>query len=230
MTPFTNLTDKLNVHCTSDMNWKNPYTIDTKKYLYGCKQAARMARKDLWFDGHFELDEDYEILAHAARARTTRPQISLPKIYAASKSSLILLFPITKRKHCVTASPLSLFPSCTIAIAMIGSLNLGPPLPGERPAAGEFWSSDTMTLRDILSSASEPYIQCVRRGTDAPDQWDPALGWAQAGRWFLHELVWSGYSLTLLEKAIMAMLVCFRWGLIRLWIDGFRDLDRLLRE
>lgn len=64
---------------------------------------------------------------------------------------------------------------------MISSLSPGPPLPGgpEEPSA----PNDVMTLRQLLFSAFQPYISCIRRGFDSLEHWDPALGWAQAGRY-----------------------------------------------
>ncbi|KAL8950687.1 MAG: hypothetical protein Q9222_003297 [Ikaeria aurantiellina] len=120
-----------------------------------------MARQDLWFDGRYELEEEYEFLDRNAAVQTRHPPIRLPKIYTA-------------------ASPRPGYPSCTIALAMIASLGPGPPLPGQ-PAP---WSgtSDVMTLRQFLSSVFQPYIECVRRGMDPPSYWDPALGWSRAGR------------------------------------------------
>lgn len=84
---FLNLTAGSDVHCTSHQTWQDPPFDDMKRYLPGCKEAARMARQDLWFDGHYELEEKYEFLDQDTMRRTTRPQIRLPKIYTASESS-----------------------------------------------------------------------------------------------------------------------------------------------
>ncbi|KAI4188406.1 MAG: hypothetical protein LQ346_005320 [Caloplaca aetnensis] len=94
---LVNLTAKSNVHCTTDATWKSPSFHDPRKYLHSCKEAARLARKDLWFDGHYELEEKYEFLDQHSTPQTTGPQIRLPKIYTASEclfppSSLEILF------------------------------------------------------------------------------------------------------------------------------------------
>ncbi|KAL9024922.1 MAG: hypothetical protein Q9196_006158 [Gyalolechia fulgens] len=158
-------TAESDLHCTSDNTWKSPFFDDLREYQLGCKEAARMARKDLWLDRHYELEEEYEFLDRGAKGQTIKRPIRLPKIYTAP-------------------APHPLYPSCTIAIAMIASLGPEPPLPGE--PARDFGASDTMTLRQLLSSTFQPYIGCIRRGIAPPDPdpalWNPALGWSQAGR------------------------------------------------
>lgn len=81
---------------------------------------------------------------------------------------------------------------------MISSLSPGPPLPGgpEEPSA----PNDVMTLRQLLFSAFQPYISCIRRGFDSLEHWDPALGWAQAGRSLLGRL--SVYSMLMRSRSL----------------------------
>ncbi|KAL8941033.1 MAG: hypothetical protein Q9216_002480 [Gyalolechia sp. 2 TL-2023] len=90
--PSLNFTSDPNTYCTTNPTWKDPSFADLRNYVHGCKDAARLARNDLWFDGHYELEEEYELLSFGTDPQTTKPQIRLPKIYTSREHSTALSF------------------------------------------------------------------------------------------------------------------------------------------
>lgn len=179
-------------HCTNDPKWLAPAFPTIPLYDFTCQAALFKARRDL---ASYGLDTEYELLDRDATAQTTRPQIRLPRKYVASEYSyrniaqshepMYWLTPILESTNEYSASGASgpRLPSCTVALAMINSLDAGEPLPGQPP--GPFGSSDVMTMRELLYSPSaiaKPFSQCLRFPGSVPQ--DPLLGWTQTGEWY----------------------------------------------
>ena len=79
-------------------------------------------------------------------------------------------------------------PGCTVAIAMISGLKPEIRLPGKPDHL--FGLSDTSTIRQLIyggggtsdgSPLVAPMHDCLKRGKEIINQWNPALGWSQAG-------------------------------------------------
>ena len=177
-------------HCTNDPNWLAPAFPTIARYEITCQAALFKARRDL---ASYGLDTEYELLDRDATAQTTRPQIRLPRKYVASEyrniaqshEPMYWVSPIhgSANEDSASGTSGSRLPSCTVALAMINSLEAGEPLPGQPP--GPFGSSDVMTMRELLYSPSiiaKPFTQCLRFLGSVPQ--DPLLGWTQAGQWY----------------------------------------------
>ena len=165
-----NLTIEPNVHCTEAETWRSPFFHDLPYYLQSCTRAFEVLQRDLRSYAPYAV---YEFVDRRVEPMTTMPTIRLPKIYNSGKRALCrsysssLLTPKSSERQ----TPLHLR-SCTIAIAMIGSLSPGDQLPGD--PTGPFRLSATATIQQILDDAYWILSHCVRSG-------DPALGWSQAG-------------------------------------------------
>ena len=171
---MTNLTVTHNAHCTIDDSWKIQPFDDIRLYDSSCQMSMALALAEI---GAHALDTEVEFLDRNADAQTTKPKIQLPRKYTASMfHPPITSFPFLTTFTGVRRHPW--LPSCTVAIAMIGSLSAGDPLPGQPP--GAFGLSDVMTPRAISwgqeNNIGTPFVDCLRR---LPS---PALGWTQTGK------------------------------------------------
>ena len=147
-----------NVHCTKDPTWLIPAFPSISTYDSTCQKALAKAIRDLTT---YELDTEYEFLTRGAAPQTAGPQLQLPRKYVASAPH---------------------FPPCTIALAMITSLEPGDPLPGQPP--GSLGSSDIMTVRELLYNPGhlgKTFLQCLRDSPTHSPPHDPSLGWTQTG-------------------------------------------------
>ena len=173
-----NMTVTHNAHCTIDDSWKIQPFNDIGRYDSPCQQSMALAIAEIGTHG---LDTEIEFLDRNADAQTTKPKIQLPRKYIAS----MFYTPITSSPFLFLATLTGVrrrpwLPSCTVAIAMIGSLSAGDPLPGQPP--GAFGLSDVMTPRAILwgqgNNIGTPFVDCLRGSPN------PALGWTQTGKSF----------------------------------------------
>ena len=176
----TNLTIGPNTHCTQDPSWLATGSDDIAKYRLDCQNAINYAWEEL---GQHGMTTEFEFLARGAPAQTTKPKIQLPRKYTAcmyhnsadlpSPLFFGLVSTLTMRR---TARRDPEFPPCTIAIAMIGSLSAGAPLPGN--PAGPFGSSDVSTMQQLIWGGADPlssvYQRCIWNQ-------DASMGWTRTG-------------------------------------------------
>ncbi|KAL8849373.1 MAG: hypothetical protein Q9221_005611, partial [Calogaya cf. arnoldii] len=189
--PITNpsangsLTLEPNVHCTRDETWKSPFFHDLPYYLQSCTWALNIMQADLL---SYASHTEYEFIDRRAEPLTTKPTIRLPKIYNAREynsfpqqsKSMLLLTQKSSARHTPSGQdrPFHLR-SCTVAIAMVGSLAPGDALPGE--PTGPFGLSEVMTPGMLLQKGLQPLRTCLYGQSYGDPAWMPALGWSQAG-------------------------------------------------
>ena len=174
-------------HCTQDPNWLIPAFPSIPAYDNQCQVAMLKAVRDLTSYG---LDTEFELLNRGAIPKTPMPKVLLPRKYVASEYCSFTAsdqrVPATKTLMDSPAPRASEShrPSCTVAIAMINSLESGGSLPGLPP--GPFGSSDITTMTEILYNPGylgKTFLQCLRVPTVYPNSQGPSLGWTQAGEW-----------------------------------------------
>lgn len=172
----SNLTVEPISHCTKAESWKSPFFHEMSFYLQSCQGAFKALQQDL---ASYAPYIEYEFVDRSAAPLSTRPPIRLPKMYSSGRwlDSLPACL-LSSRASSARQTPLHLR-SCTIAIAMIGSLAPGDPLPGQ--PAGPFGLSETMNTGQLLQSAHQPLLECVLAKSHSRRGWDPSLGWSQAG-------------------------------------------------